>query len=126
MFPWYPHTLRNKKREVTIQVYVAYRTHKNRKDGKRFQQKLLFGVWRVRGPPTEIRQRNRKRFGIESSYRQKRQARISTCTRDQNLRLTFVAVGLLLRNLWVWIHQTRLATNRRTVSHLVRLLSRRL
>jgi Transposase DDE domain len=106
---WYSHTLRNKKSEATIQVCVAYRTHKNRKDGKRVQQKLLFGAWRVRGTPTEIRQRYRRRFGIESSYRQLRQAKIYTCTRDPHLRLTFVAVALLLRNLWVWIHQTQLA-----------------
>lgn len=106
---WYSHTMRNKTREVTIRVCVAYRTHKNRKDGKRVQQKLLFGGWRVRGTPQEIRQGYRKRFGIESSYRQMRQARIYTCTTDPHLRLTFVAVALLLRNLWVWIHQTILS-----------------
>jgi IS4 transposase len=93
---------------VTIKVCVAYRTHKNRKDGKRVPQKLLFGAWRVGGSPTEIRRRYRKRFGIESSYRQMRQARIYTCTRDPHLRLTFVTVALL-RNLWVWIHQAVLA-----------------
>lgn len=38
-----------------------------------------------------------------------RQARIYTCTRNPRLRLFFVAVALLLRNLWVWIHATRLA-----------------
>ncbi len=75
---WYAHTLKNKKRTVTISVCVAYRTHRNRKDGKRVQQKLLFGAWRVKGSPTEIRERYRKRFGIESSYRQMRQARIYT------------------------------------------------
>ena len=51
----------------------------------------------------------RKRFGIESSYRQLRQARIYTCTRDPHLRLVFIAVALLLRNLWVWMHTTLLA-----------------
>lgn len=106
---WYPHTLRNKKREVTVKVCVGYRTHKNRKDGKRVQKKLLFAGWRVGGSPTEVRERYRKRFGIESSYRQMRQARIYTCTRDPHLRLTFVAVSLILRNLWVWVHQTLLA-----------------
>jgi len=106
---WHIHTLKNKKSEVTIKICVAYRTHKNRKDGKRVQQKLLFGAWRVGGTPTEIRTRYRKRFGIESSYRQMRQARIYTCTRDPHLRLTFVVVSLMLRNLWVWIHQTLLS-----------------
>jgi len=109
---WHPHTLKNGKRCVEIRVCVAYRTHKHRKDRKRVQQKLLFGAWRVHGSPTEIRQRYRTRFGIESSYRQMRQAKIYTCTRDPHLRLVFVAVALLLRNLWVWIHETLLAEGR--------------
>ena len=125
---WHFHTLKNKKRAVTIKICVAYRTHKNRKDGRRVQQKLLFGAWRVGGSPTEIRTRYRKRFGIESSYRQMRQARIYTCTRDPHLRLTFVAVALLLRNLWVWIHQTLLAEGRgKTMKlHLERLRFKRM
>jgi putative transposase len=106
---WYSHTLKNGKRRAEIQVCVAYRTHKNRKDQRRVQQKLLFGAWRVSGSPTEIRHRYRTRFAIESSYRQLRQAKIYTCTRDAHLRLVFVAVALLLRNLWVWIHETFLA-----------------
>lgn len=109
---WYSHTLKNGKRRAEIRVCVAYRTHKNRKDRKRVQQKLLFGGWRVQGSPTEIRDRYRTRFAIESSYRQLRQAKIYTCTRDPHLRLVFVAVALLLRNLWVWIHETLLAEGR--------------
>ena len=66
----------------------------------------------MRGTPTEIRERYRKRFGIETSYRQLRQAKIFTCTRDPHLRLFFVGVGLVLRNLWVWLHHTRLSEGR--------------
>jgi len=106
---WYRHTLKNKKQQVTVSVGVTYRTHRNRKDGKHVQQKLLFAAWRVHGSPLEIRERYRKRFGIESSFRQLRQARIYTCTRCPRLRLVFVAVALILRNLWVWIHVTRLS-----------------
>lgn len=106
---WYSHTLKNGKRQVTLRVCVSYRTHRNRKDRKRVQNKLLFAAWKVTGSPVEIRERYRKRFGIEASYRQMRQARIFTCTRDPHLRLVFVAIALLLRNLWVWIHATLLA-----------------
>ena len=106
---WYTHTMKNKGQEVTVSVCVGYRTHKNRKDKKKKKQKLLFAAWRVTGSPTEIRERYRKRFGIETSYRQMRQARIYTCTRNPRLRLLFVAIALILRNLWVWLHQTRLA-----------------
>lgn len=109
---WYSHTLKNKKREVKIRVCVAYRTHKKGKKGKRRTQKLLFGAWRVQGTPTEICARYRTRFGIEASYRQLRQSRIYTCTRDPHLRLLFIAIALMLRNLWVWIHKTHLAEGR--------------
>jgi hypothetical protein len=113
---WYKHTMKNRKRQVTVSVCVGYRRHRNRKDRKQRRQKLLFATWRVRGSSVEIRERYRKRFGIETSYRQMRQARIYTCTRNPRLRLVFVALALILRNVWVWIHQTRLAE--RTGNHL--------
>jgi hypothetical protein len=125
---WHPHTLKNGKRQVSLSVCVAYRTHKNRKDGKRKQQKLLFGAWKVKGSPQEIKELYRRRFGIESSYRQWRQARISTCTRQPHLRLLFVAVGLLLRNVWVWIHDQFLSkgTTPSRQMHLEKLRFRRM
>lgn len=106
---WYKHTMNSGKQAATVSVCVGYRRHRNRKDRKQVKQKLLFAAWQVHGSPTEIREDDRRRFGIETSYRQMRQARIYTCTRNPRLRLLFVAVALLLRNLWVWIHQTRLA-----------------
>jgi len=106
---WYPHTMKSGKRQVTVSVCVGYRRHRNRKDGKQRRQKLLFAAWRVHGSPTDIRERYRLRFGIETSFRQMRQARIYTCTRSPRLRLFFLALALILRNIWVWIHQTRLA-----------------
>jgi hypothetical protein len=105
---WYSHTMKSGKREVAISVCVGYRRYRNRKDGKQRRQKLLFAAWRVHGCPTDIRERYRKRFGIETSYRQRRQGRIYTCTRKPHLRLFFVALGFILRNVWVWIHQMRL------------------
>jgi Transposase DDE domain len=111
---WYRHTMKNRKRQVTVNVCVGYRRHRNRKDGKQRKQKLLFATWRVKGSPTEIREQYRKRFGIESSYRQMREARIYTCTRDPHLRLFFVAVALFLRNAWVWLHLTKLADGDRS------------
>jgi putative transposase len=104
---WYSYTMKSNKQEVTFRICVGYRTYLDRKKGKvkRTGKKLLFAAWRVNGTPTEIRQLYRKRFGIETSYRQMRQARIYTCTRDPHLRLFFLAVGLILRNIWVWFHQ---------------------
>ena len=125
---WYQHTMKNKSRAVTVSVCVGYRTHKNRKDGKQVKQKLLFAAWRVSASPTEIRQRYRKRLGIETSFRQLRQAKIYTCTRQPRLRLLFIAVALVLRNLWVWVHHMLLAEGDRDnrTLHLERLRFQRL
>jgi hypothetical protein len=38
-----------------------------------------------------------------------RQTRIYTCRRDPHVRLFFLALALMLRNIWAWICQTRLA-----------------
>jgi hypothetical protein len=125
---WYKHTMKNKKSEVTVLFCVGYRRHKNRKEGKQVRQKLLFAAWRVKGSPTEIRELYRKRFGIETSFRQLRQARISTCTRQPRLRLLFIAVALMLRNVWVWILHALLAVGDRDnrTLHLERLRFRRM
>jgi hypothetical protein len=125
---WYKHVMKNKRRAVEVPVCVGYRTHKNRQDGKRVQRKLLFAAWRVKGSPTKIRELYRKRFGIETSFRQLRQARIYTCTRNPRLRFFFIALALILRNLWVWIHHALLAKgdrNHRTL-HLERLRFKRM
>src|SRR5262245_41039737 len=76
---------------------------------KDVQQKLPFGAWRVSNTPVEIRERYRQRFGIEASLRRRRQARIDTCTRNPHLRLVFIALALITRNLRVWIHATHRA-----------------
>lgn len=126
---WYTHTLKNRRRQgPTFSVCVAYRTYKNCKDNKRVSKKLLFAAWRVRGTPTEIREEYRLRFGIETSYRQLHQARIYTCTRDPLLRLLFIAIALILRNIWVWIHATQLAegVGPTMTLHLERLRFRRM
>jgi hypothetical protein len=106
---WHAHTLKRGKSQADISICITYRTYRKRGQQTRQNQQLLFAAWRVRGEPAKIRQLYRRRFGIESSYRQRRQARIYTCTRDPRLRLVFVAVSLLLRNLWVWIHAECLA-----------------
>ena len=55
----------------------------------------------------------RQRFGIETSYRQMNEARIKTCSRSPALRFLFVALALLLRNVWVWFHWEVLSGRRR-------------
>jgi putative transposase len=74
----------------------------------------LYAFW-GRAPPScrWVRETYRLRFGIETTYRQLHQARIRTCTRDPLLRLLYVGVALILRNVWVWLHWEVLAWPRR-------------
>jgi len=105
---YYRHTLTGKvgdkqrSREVTICVSSKSYTHK--KTNKRRTKKFLYAIWKVRLTPCDIREIYRKRFGVETSYRQMNEARIKTCTRDPRLRLLFVGIALVLRNVWVWLH----------------------
>ena len=106
----YPYKLVAKKKAgVNIDIYVASKRYEHKKTGKLFFKKLVFAVSRLKGLPKEIREQYRKRFGIESSYRQMNQARIRTCARDPVLRLLFVGIALVLRNVWVWLHYTYFA-----------------
>ena len=74
----------------------------------------MYAVWGIRLLTTHwVYQVYRTRFGIETSYRQLREACIRTSTRNPTLRLLFVGIALVLRNVWVWIHWSCLATPRR-------------
>jgi hypothetical protein len=57
-------------------------------------------------------------FGIESSYRQSHQARIRTSSRKPALRLLFMDVALILRNVWVWLHAEVMAQPQRGARQL--------
>jgi putative transposase len=97
-------TKAKKKTSTVATICVASKYYTHEETGKRRRKKLLYAVWKVRRTPQEIRETYRKRFGIETSYRQMNEARIKTCTRDPRLRLLFVGIALVLRNVWVWIH----------------------
>ena len=105
---YYRHTLTGKvsgkQRTACVTICVASKSYKHKKTSKRRTKKLMYVVWKVRLTPREIREVYRKRFGIETSYRQMHEARIKTCTRDPKLRLLFIGIALVLRNIWVWLH----------------------
>ena len=105
---YYAHTLTSdrggKRRTAQVTICVASKSYRSRKTGQRRRKKLLYAVWKVRLSPRAIRETYRRRFGIETSYRQMNQARIRTCTRDPRQRLLFVGIALVLRNVWVWLH----------------------
>jgi hypothetical protein len=105
---YYQHTLTSnaggRRRSSRLTICAASKDYKHRKTGKRHRKKLLYAVWKVRLTPRDIRETYRKRFGIETSYRQMNEARIRTCTRDPRQRLLFAGIALVLRNVWVWLH----------------------
>jgi hypothetical protein len=45
----------------------------------------------------------RKRFGIETSYRQMRECKARTSKKDARYRLLLIGLALLLRQAWVWL-----------------------
>jgi hypothetical protein len=86
---------------VRVGVVVTHKSYRHKKTGCRRSKKLLYVTWRVSGDPVSIRDLYRKRFGVESSYRQLGQVRPRTSTTDGVVRLLWVAVGLIVRNAWV-------------------------
>jgi len=89
---------------ATVYVVASCR-NRNGERGKHGRQALVYATWGV--PYTShkaLRKIYRRRFGIESSYRQAHQAWAKTSSRDPRLRLLYVALALILRNVWWWLH----------------------
>ena len=111
---WYTYTLTNAdKQTATVLICVHCRNWQGQR-GRQGRQTLVYACWGIGTPSTAWGyQTYRRRFGIETSYRQLNEARIKTTTRDPALRLLCVAIALILRNVWVWVHRQLLATPRR-------------
>jgi putative transposase len=111
---WARYTLTDaKKQRATVQVCVKCRNLRGER-GRRGRQALVYAYGGGLRPGSYrwVKATYRSRFAIETTYRQLGQARIRTSTRDPLLRLLYVAVALLLRNVWVWLHWQVLAERR--------------
>jgi Transposase DDE domain len=100
-------------RTATVGVCVKCRNLRGER-GRHGREALVYayGGGLAPGSYRWVKETYRTRFAIETTYRQLGQARIRTSTRDPLLRLLYVAVALLLRNVWVWLHWQVLAERR--------------
>jgi len=92
---------------------VTYKSYHHHRTKKRHTKKLFFATWKVRSSPVQVRETYRKRFGIETSYRQLNQSRARTTSRDPLYRFLLVGLSLFLRNVWQWLVQLTEASSRR-------------
>jgi putative transposase len=79
------------------------------KTGKRHLKWIAYVVMHLDWSPAKCYQRYRRRFGIESSYRQLNQVRARTTSANPALRFLLLGLGFLLLNCWVSL---RFATTR--------------
>ena len=108
---WYEYTFQGRNRQrIHVCVCAKYRHH--RKENRRKLHRYQYGAWNFKASPCAVRELYRKRFGIETSYRQAHESRIRTCSRKPQLRLLFFGLSLILRNVWVWLHFTVFAASR--------------
>src|SRR3954469_12974957 len=107
---WSTYTLADAKRR-TATVSICVKCGNYRGQWKRHgRQALVSASWGYRpASPAAVFTTYRLRFGIETSYRPMHEARIRTTTRNPVVRLLYVGIALVLRNLWVWLHSTLLA-----------------
>lgn len=114
---WAEYTLETRGgQRATVGICVCSVRRPPRRPGarRRGPQVWLYAYWGVRpGSVRWVRQTYRQRFGIESSYRQLKEGLIRTSSRSPLLRLLFVGLALLLRNVYVWLHWEVLAYRRR-------------
>ena len=123
---WFEYTLTEAKapqRTATVSICVKCRNRRGER-GQTGREAWIYAYWGI-GPHRYdwVKETYRRRFGIETSYRQMNQCRIRTTTSRFEVRFFYVAIGFLLRNLWVWLHYAVLSSPRRggRAYHLERL-----
>jgi putative transposase len=121
---WSEYTLSDaKKRKATVRICIKCRDRRGER-GKRGREAWIYAYWGIRPQRFDwVKETYRRRFGIETGYRQMNQCRIRTTSKRFEVRFLYVAIALLLRNLWVWLHHAVLSHPRRggVEIHLERL-----
>ena len=110
---WGRYSWRNKDGlRATVGLAIVCRNYRGQR-GRHGRRTQLYAYWGITPGSSEwVYETYRKRFGIETSYRQMNEVRIRTANRSPQWRLLFVGLALLLRNVWVWCHFEWLAQRR--------------
>lgn len=96
-------TARGKSKGQPVTVRIACVP---RKESDRRRTPLVFAFQGLSSQQLRwYRETYRRRFGIETSYRQLGEGLAQTTTRRAAWRMMLIAVALLMRNLWVWRNQ---------------------
>jgi hypothetical protein len=105
---WAEHTFTSDTAGYATVRIAAVRTYAKRRRGSYELRWCLFACLNIRDSLIGVRRRYRRRFGIESIYRQLEGLRIRTTATNPALRLMLIALGLILINVWVWVQWTYL------------------
>jgi hypothetical protein len=101
---WTTYTMRSQKSgQVSFNVAVVAKNWAG-SFNKRGRRMLAFAVYGIATELKVVAEIYRRRFGIETSHRQMHQARGRTTSRSPILRMLFVAIAFMLRNLWAYLH----------------------
>jgi hypothetical protein len=85
------------------------------KTKRKHRKWLAFVVIHLDWTPRQVFSKYRRRFGIEASYRLRRQVKVLTNSRNPALRFFLLGLGLLMQNVWVlarWLFTRRPGTGR--------------
>jgi putative transposase len=88
---------------TTADLAIVPTLKRDKKTGKNRREWLAYVLIHLDWSAKKAQQRYRRRFGIESSYRQLGQVRAHTNSRNVALRFFFLALALLLLNIWTYL-----------------------
>ena len=99
------YTMHNQKLGSEVVDLALTRKYSQGRYRRKRSKWFAYVTYRVRTHPLQIFQFYRRRFGVESSYRQMNRVRARTSSTNPALRLLYVGIAFLLINLWVRLKQ---------------------
>lgn len=102
----YPYRVANRQKQTAVvTIWVQRKNHAGR-EGKHGRYAWAYALWRVEFSTVRSAQESyRRRFRIESSYRLLETGRGRTSSRDEGLRLWYVALAVLLVNAYLTLRR---------------------